>query len=230
MEIENRTAATITPKERNEQRLWNAIALREAIINAMVHNDYTREIAPKFEIFADRFEITSAGSLPEGLSKDEFFEGYSVPRNKELMRVFKDLEMVEQLGSGVPRILEYYGKACFHFSENFLRMEFPASERVTESSTTQVTPQVTPHVTPHVTPQVEKLLNVIDDTHNSQELMEMLELVNRKYFRKSYLQPAVNAGLIELTIPDKPRSSKQQYRITEKGKQLRSSAMKLDKN
>lgn len=138
IDLENRTAATITSKERKEQRLWNAIALREAIINAFVHNDYTREIPPKFEIFADRIEITSAGSLPEGLSKEEFFEGYSIPRNKELMRIYKDLEMVEQLGSGIPRILETYGKECFHFSENFLRMVFPAVEKVTPQATSQV--------------------------------------------------------------------------------------------
>lgn len=93
-----------------------------------MHNDYTNEITPKFEIFSDRIEITSAGGLPEGLSKQEFFEGFSVPRNKELMRVFKDLELVEQLGSGIPRILEHYGKESFNFSENFLRMTFMAKE------------------------------------------------------------------------------------------------------
>lgn len=145
IDLENRTAATITSKERKEQRLWNAIALREAIINAFVHNDYTREIPPKFEIFSDRFEITSAGSLPEGLSNEEFFEGYSIPRNKELMRIYKDLEMVEQLGSGIPRILETYGKECFHFSENFLRMMFPClsgRQAVVERVTEQVTEQV----------------------------------------------------------------------------------------
>ncbi len=44
------------------------------------------------------------------------------------MRVFKDLELVEQLGSGIPRILEHYGKESFNFSENFLRMTFMAKE------------------------------------------------------------------------------------------------------
>ena len=95
-----------------------------------MHNDYTRELAPKFEIFQDRIEITSAGALPEGLSESEFFEGFSVPRNKELMRVFKDVDLVEQLGSGIPRILETYGKECFQFSANFLRMVFPSAEPV----------------------------------------------------------------------------------------------------
>jgi len=125
IEIENPTSTQITSKERINKRLWDSVALREAIINAFVHNDFTNEVPPKFEIFPDRIEITSSGGLPEGLNQFEFFEGYSVPRNKELMRVFKDLGMVEQLGSGVPRILESYGKDCFTFSDNFLRMSFP---------------------------------------------------------------------------------------------------------
>lgn len=132
--VENRTTTKITAKERQQANLWHPIALREAIINAFVHNDYTNEITPKFEIFTDRIEITSAGGLPEGLSKQEFFEGFSVPRNKELMRIFKDLELVEQLGSGIPRILEHYGKESFSFSDNFLRMTFIAKEVADEST------------------------------------------------------------------------------------------------
>ena len=125
LELENKTITKITAKEREDKRLWSAIALKEAVLNAFVHNDYTTEVPPKFEIFEDRIEITSTGGLPNNLSKDEFFEGFSVPRNKELMRIYKDVDLVEQLGSGVPRILEYYGKDCFRFSDNFLRMSFP---------------------------------------------------------------------------------------------------------
>ena len=143
MEVENKTLAKITPKEREEKRLWSPVALREAIINAIVHNDYTSEVPPKFEFFDDRIEITSFGSLPQGMTESEFFEGYSVPRNKELMHVFRDLDLVEHLGSGVPRILRSYGKECFKFTENFLRMTFPAYEQVTEQITEQVTEQVT---------------------------------------------------------------------------------------
>jgi ATP-dependent DNA helicase RecG len=127
IDLENKTITQITPKERGDIRLWNPIALREAIINALVHNDYTNEVPPKFEIFEDRIEITSSGGLPRGLSQGEFFEGYSVPRNKELMRIFKDIRLVEQLGSSVPRILSSYNKDCFKFSANFLRMISPKS-------------------------------------------------------------------------------------------------------
>ena len=94
----------------------------------LIHNDYANEVPPKFEIFADRIEITSAGGLPQGLSEVEFFQGFSVPRNKELMRVFRDLDLVEQLGSGIPRILRVYSQENFHFSENFIRMVLPSKK------------------------------------------------------------------------------------------------------
>ncbi len=126
LEIENKTFAKITSKERIEHRLWDSVALREAVVNAIVHNDYTREIPPKLEIFPDRLEITSYGGLFEGMTKKDFFEGLSLPRNKELMRIFKDLDMVEQLGSGIPRILQSYSRDCFVFGDSFTRMIFPA--------------------------------------------------------------------------------------------------------
>src|SRR5690606_8527918 len=75
IELENRTMSQITPRERIDTRLWNQVALREAIINAIVHNDYTREVPPKFEIFSDRIEMTSYGTLIDGLEREDFFAG-----------------------------------------------------------------------------------------------------------------------------------------------------------
>ena len=54
VEVENKTFTTITSKQRIEKKQWNSLAMREAIINAIVHNDYTYELAPKFEFFSDR--------------------------------------------------------------------------------------------------------------------------------------------------------------------------------
>ncbi len=48
-----------------------------------------------------------------------------MPRNQEMMHIFKDIELVEHLGSGIPRILEAYPQQFFKFTENFLRMTFP---------------------------------------------------------------------------------------------------------
>ncbi len=138
LEIENRTAATITARKRIESRLWDAVAIREAVINAIVHNDYTREIPPKFEIFPDRLEITSYGGLFEGMSKEDFFSGLSLPKNKELMRIFRDLDIVEQLGSGVPRILRAYSKECFVFGDSFTRMIFKFNKEITHQVPTKL--------------------------------------------------------------------------------------------
>ena len=211
--VENKTLAKITPKERKETRLWNPVALREAVINAIVHNDYTLEVPPKFEFFDDRIEITSFGSLPQGMTEKEFFEGYSVPRNKELMRVFRDLDLVEHLGSGVPRILKNYGKECFKFTENFLRMIFPA--------TTQDTAQVTAQDTAQVTAQVKELIEILSKEMDRQEIQDMLGLSHREHFRLKYLKPALEQGFIEMTIPEKPSSKLQKYRLTILGKQLK---------
>jgi ATP-dependent DNA helicase RecG len=132
LEVENRTATRITSKERIERRLWDRVALRETVINAIIHNDFTNEMVPKFEIFDDRLEITSAGSIPVGTAREEFFAGYSIPRNKILMRVFKDLNIVEYLGSGMPRILKAYPKESFVFTANFIRTVFPISQEALE--------------------------------------------------------------------------------------------------
>ncbi len=212
MELENRTATTITSAERIERKLWNQTALREAVVNAIVHNDYTREVPPKFEIFSDRIEITSAGALPDGLSQIEFFEGITIPRNKELMRIFKDLELVEQLGSGVPRILEHYGKECFHFFENFTRMVFP--------TTAQATPQATPQATEQATEQATMqamILEYCKIARTREEIQEYVGLKHREHFRSTILNPLIESGQLALTIPDKPNSPNQKY-VTVKGR------------
>jgi len=136
LEIENKYRTKVTPGPREDQRLWDPQALKEAVLNAFIHNDYTNEIPVKFEIFDDRIEITSSGGLPSGINKGEFFEGYTVPRNRQLIRVFKDLGLVEQLGSGVPRILAAYTKDCFKFSQNFVRVILPKAVDSEETKTT----------------------------------------------------------------------------------------------
>lgn len=101
------------------------------MINALV-NDYSNEYPPKFELFDDRLEITSTGGLPENFTKEDFLGGFSAPRNKELMRIFKDLRLVEHLGTGVRRILRVYDKSIFEFYPNFLRVTFKFRENIFE--------------------------------------------------------------------------------------------------
>ena len=134
LEIENKTYTKITGAARRLQKqMIDKTALREALINAIVHNDYSHEVTPLVEIYSDRLAITSYGGLVTGLSKSEFFNGRSMIRNRELMRVYRDLDLVEQLGSGMNRILDKYPQDIFNFSENFLEVCFPFAEGYIES-------------------------------------------------------------------------------------------------
>ena len=125
LRVENKTFAKVTAQKRLERQMVDELALKEAIINAIVHNDYSREVPPVVEIFSDRITITSYGGLPQGLSRENFFRCRSMPRNRELMRVFKDVDLVEQLGSGMSRIMEVYDQSIFTFEDNFLIVTFP---------------------------------------------------------------------------------------------------------
>ena len=124
LDSENRTFAKITPKNRLEKERVNTIALREAVINAIVHNDYTKGV-PLIEIFTDKIVVTSCGGLVEGLTESDFFKCRSMPRNRELMRVFRDMELVEQIGSGMSRILEAYDHSIFELTPSFTIVTFP---------------------------------------------------------------------------------------------------------
>ena len=151
----------------------------------------------------------SAGRLPESLTREEFFNGISIPRNKELMRIYRDVELVESLGSGIPRILRAYGEDCFKFTDNFIRITLPISAH--------------DHASDHASVQVKKLISILTREMGRAELQELLSIKNRDYFRTDYLNPAIDQGYVEPTIPDKPNSQNQKYRLTSKGAALKNS-------
>jgi len=78
--------------------------------------------------------------------------------------------------------------------------------------------QTTPQVAPQVTPQVKELLLALKNEMSRDDLQSALGLQDRKSFSERYLKPALSAGLIEMTIPDKPNSRLQKYRLTQKGR------------
>ena len=125
------------------------------------------------------------------------------------MRIYRDVELVESLGSGVPRILRAYGEDCFKFTDNFIRIILPISNH--------------DHASDHASVQVEKLVSALIGEMGRSELQELLSIKNRDYFRTDYLNPAINQGYVELTIPDKPNSQNQRYRLTAKGIALKNS-------
>ena len=99
----------------------------------------------------------------------------------------------------------------------FFLVEFPVHPVFAESLKQK---EVTMEVTMEVTTEVKRLLNVMTGDHSRKELQEILRLKNAEHFRKAYLLPAINAGLVEMTLPDKPKSRLQRYRLTESGQAL----------
>ena len=178
---ENKVAAKITPKTRIEKRLVEPTALREAIINAIVHNDYSSGIPPVFEIFSDRISVTSYGGLPQEITREDFFNGVSAPRNKELMRVFKDVELVEQLGSGMERIMKVYDESNFEFLPNFLRINFYFDKNVmtylgkNEQETTQETTQENYFMLNETQLEIVKLIKA-NSSITQREMAEKLDM------------------------------------------------------
>jgi len=216
LKIENKTFTKITDAERLERKLIDPVALREAVINAIIHNDFSNEVPPKFELFADRLEITSAGVIPAGFSEQEFFMGYSVPHNKELMRVFRDLDIVEQMGSGIPRILQQYQPSVYHFTANFIRVVFPFTEGfdAAPQASDQASTLQAPSKLPASTPQVELVLQYCNNPKSRAEIQEYLGLKDREHFRKQILLPLLKSGQLLMTLPDKPTSPKQKFYTT----------------
>ena len=89
--------------------------------------------------------------------------------------------------------------------------------QITEKITDQDNDQVTDQDSDQDKNPVEKLLSVLgDNVLSATEIMEKLNLVHKPTFRKNYLNPALEAKLIERTIPDKPNSKNQKYRKSEK--------------
>ena len=86
----------------------------------------------------------------------------------------------------------------------------------------QVTGQVAGQVTGQVAEEINRLLSVLDGEMSRREIQDRLVLKGRANFEARYLKPALDAGLVEPTIPSKPNSRLQRYRLTDQGKRLKS--------
>jgi ATP-dependent DNA helicase RecG len=98
--------------QREERWDYPLDAVREIVVNAIVHRDYRDSSDSVFKIFDDRIEFYNPGKLPEGLNIEKLLSGdyISTIRNKKIAEVFKEANMIEKYGSGIGRILEGFGK------------------------------------------------------------------------------------------------------------------------
>ena len=209
--------------QRKERWQYPIEALRELLLNAVVHRDYKNLSDIIVKIFDDRIVFTNPGTLygqlkVEDLQRDDYTSSI---RNKLIAEAFYLTGDIEKYGTGFVRIREYmrdYPEVGLDIQEkgDF----FWAQVRLINAPAVQVTPEVAPEVTPEVTPEVYRMLRILSGKMSRIEIMTALNLKDEKHFRENYQQVAISMGLIEMTIPDKPKSSKQKYCITEKGKRV----------
>ena len=131
------------------------------------------------------------------------------------------MALIESLGSGIPRILRAYGEDCFKFTDNFIRITLPISVQ----DGTQSAPSRHPVGTQSI-PDVEdldKLIVFCTEARSFGEMLAFMGLADRTKFRRKYIHPLLEGGYVELTIPDKPNSQNQKYRLTAKGIALKNS-------
>ncbi|MDD6450263.1 MAG: putative DNA binding domain-containing protein [Lachnospiraceae bacterium] len=133
LEAENICISDTTVRPRKDRYLFDYDSVNEAVLNALVHNDWTIT-EPQISMFSDRIEIISHGGLPRGLSEKQFFEGISKPRNATLMRIFLSMGLTEHTGHGIPTIVSHYGTSAFYIEENLIRCVIPFDPDVMEKS------------------------------------------------------------------------------------------------
>lgn len=191
-------------------------ALREVILNAVMHRDYSQPGSHvSVAIFDDRIEIASTGTLLPGLTA-EMLSGphHSVLRNPLIAETFHRTGAVEAWGRGTNRVIEEcerYGVEPPEFEERgtalvvtFRARIGPARHQVgTKSALSRHQVQV---------------LGAAGDEASVADLMHLCSRSDRTKFRDQVLRPLLEAGWLEMTIPDKPRSSKQRYRTTDAGR------------
>ena len=210
-------------------------ALREILLNAVMHRDYSHYSGyVAIVVFDDRIEIRSYGRLPNGITVKQLSGRHdSKPTNPLIAGAFHRTGAVEVWGRGTNRVIamcKQHGAPppAFEERQGFLIVTFKAqlvAEGAAEApgvqsgqSRDQTTAQVTAQVGGQVTGQVaEQVLRFCQTPRKASEIRELLHLKHRETFTDNYLRPLLEKGWLEPTIPSKPRSRMQRYRATVAG-------------
>lgn len=108
LDLHNQTKATFEGLYRTDTRNYPEEALRETLMNSLVHRDYSFSASTLVSIYDDRIEFVSVGGLPTGITLDDIMLGLSVCRNPKLAAIFYRLQLIEAYGTGMPKIMKAY--------------------------------------------------------------------------------------------------------------------------
>lgn len=215
---------------------------REVASNMLIHREYINASPARLIIEYGQVRTENA-NRPHGFGLLNLATAAPYPKNPVIGAFFREIHRADELGSGMRKMMRYGkvygGDDPEMIEEDTFRMVIKIPEfggRVSTEIAGEVkaqgephevlggvneyTQQVTQQVTHQVTQQVIRLLKTISGEMARAEIMAELSLNDRVNFSRNYLEPALSYGLIEMTIPDKPKSSNQKYRLTQAGKHL----------
>ncbi len=218
--------------------------LREAVINAIVHADYSQRGSPIRVVFLDnRIEIENPGLFLPGLTLEDIKQGTSKIRNTVIARVFRELHLIEQWGTGVKRIFseaKTLGLPEPQLIESGMRVRFiiPLLEPIYLQNTSK---QVDTKIKEPIDLQPKsRLESRLESSLATKVLIKLNEQETGKALLAQHLGHKTVSGelhkqikrllelaLIEMTIPEKPNSRLQKYRLTDSGRVLINSLSKL---
>jgi len=125
----NHTRAEFEGLDRIDKRDYPGVALREALLNAITHRDYSFSGSTLISIFDDRIEFVTIGGLVRGLTFDDIMLGVSALRNQNLANLFYHLKLIEAYGTGILKINESYAdcavKPQFEVTDNAFKITLP---------------------------------------------------------------------------------------------------------
>lgn len=129
LDMRNQTKATFDGLYRIDTRDYPEDALREALLNSLVHRDYSFRASTLVSVYADRIEFVSVGGLPSSIALDDIMLGLSVCRNPKLAAIFYRLQLIEAYGTGMPKIMNAYteseSKPKIEVSSNAFKITLP---------------------------------------------------------------------------------------------------------
>lgn len=212
-------------------------AIREVVVNALVHASYSERGTPiRVGFYDDRIQVDSPGLLLPGMTVDSMRRASRL-RNPLLARVFRQAGIMEQWGTGIQRVFEQVAKAGLpeprieevidrlrftvyvssHSPENPLGAESEHQDKSSAHQHAYKDRRYDRHVGRY---DVVMLRTVLDGPAHRNELLDAAGLGRLAQNYARHVLPLVNDGLLELTIPDKPRSRAQRYKITDRGRSL----------
>ena len=224
------------PHKPEAERFWNFPigAIEEALVNAIYHRSYEEREPVEVRITPEELVVLNFPGADRSIRMEDFKNGQAVSRryrNRRIGEFLKELELAEGRSTGIPKILRAMQQngspePVFESDEDrtWFLVRLPVREQAPNATSGEATPQVTAQVTPQVTAQVidhvEQLVTALTGVMSRAQLQAALKLRDRKHFATVYLQPALKAGLVEMTLPDKPNSRNQRYRRTAQGEAL----------